>query len=56
MDFTVRADKTVKRKESEKIDKYFDVTIELEKLWNMKKTIIPIVFGTLEKTLWELKI
>ena len=28
-----------------KKDKYLDLAKEMEKLWNMKMTIIPIVFG-----------
>ena len=34
-------------KECEKRDKYLDLARELEKLWNMKETIIPIVIGAL---------
>ncbi len=37
----------VELKECEKKDKYFDLTRELKKLWNMKVTIIPIVIGAL---------
>ena len=48
------ADHRIKLKGSEKKDKYLDLARELEKLWNMKVTIIPIVigaFGTLTKLL-----
>ena len=34
-------------KESEKKDKYLDLARELEKLWNIKVTIVPIVIGAL---------
>ena len=54
VDFAVPADHRIKLKESEKWDKYLDVARELEKLWNMKVTIIPIVigaFGTVTKGL-----
>ena len=47
VDFAVPADHRVKLKESEKNDKYLDLTRELKKLWNMKVTIIPIVIGAL---------
>ena len=47
MDFAVLADHRVKLKESEKKDKYLDFAWELNKLWNIKVTIIPIVTGTL---------
>ena len=45
MDFAVSADHRIKLKESERKDKYLDLARELKKLWNMKVTIIPIVFG-----------
>ena len=54
MDFTIPADHRTKLKECEKKDKYLDLAKELEKLWNMKATIILIVigaFGTVTKEL-----
>ena len=54
LDFAVPADHKIKLKENEKKDKYFDYTWELQKLWNMKVTITPIVigaFGTVTKGL-----
>ena len=47
MDFAVPADYIIKLKESEKKDKYVDLSRELEKLWNMKVAVIPIVIGAL---------
>ena len=47
MDLAVPAEHRVKLKESEKKDKYGDLARELEKLWNMKVTFIPIVIGAL---------
>ena len=47
VDFAVPADHRVKLKESEKKDKYLDLARELNELWNMKVTIIPIVIGAL---------
>ena len=44
---TVPADHRVKLKENEKRDKYLDLARELEKLWNIKVTVIPIVIGVL---------
>ena len=41
-------------KESEKKDKYLDLTRELKKQWNTKVTIIPIVIGALGKVTKEL--
>ena len=47
VDFAVPVDYTVKLKECEKKDKYFDFAWELKKLWNMKGTIIPNVISAL---------
>ena len=47
VDFAVPADLRVKLKECKKRNKYLDFARELNKLWNMKVTIIPIVIGTL---------
>ena len=47
MDFDVPADRRMKIKEIEKIDKFLDLARELKKPWNMKVTVIPIVVGTL---------
>ena len=47
VDFAVPANHRVKLKESEKKDKYFALDREVKKLWNMKKTLIPIVIGAL---------
>ena len=47
-------DHRIKLKECEKRDKYLELARELEKLWKMKVTIIPIVsggFGTVTKGL-----
>ena len=45
VDFAVPADHRIKLKESEKRDKYLNLARELKKLWSMKGTIIPILFG-----------
>ena len=45
MDFAVSSDHRIKPKKSEKKDKYLDLVREMKKLWNMKVTIIPILFG-----------
>ena len=47
VDFAVPADHRIKLKESEKKDKYVDLARELQKLWNMKVTFIPVVIGAL---------
>ena len=45
VDFAVPGDHRVKMKENEKKDKYLDLARELEKQWNIKVTVIPIVIG-----------
>ena len=47
VDFAVPTDYRINLKESEKKDKYLDLTRELKKLWNMKVAIVPIVIGAL---------
>ena len=47
--FAISVDHTIKLEESEKRDEYPDLTRELKKLWNMKVTVIPIVFAALGK-------
>ena len=48
VDSTVPANHKVKIKEKEKRDKYLDIVRGLNKLWNLKVTVIPVVIGTLE--------
>ena len=48
VDFAVPADHRVKLKESEKKDKYLDLTRKLKKLWNVKVTFILIIIGALD--------
>ena len=47
VDFAVPADHRIKLKECEKKDKYLDLAREVNKLWNMKVTIVPIVISAL---------
>ena len=54
MDIAFSADHRVKIKESEKIEKYLNLTRILEKLWNMKEMVVLIVIdglGTVPKCL-----
>ena len=48
VDFAIPVDHRRNLKESEKKDKYLDLTRELKKLWNMKVTIVLIVIGALD--------
>ena len=47
MDFAVLENQKVKIKESEKRNNYLELARELNKLWNIKVTVIPIVVGEL---------
>jgi len=39
----VPADRRVKDKEIEKIDKYQDLSLEIQQLWNMRTAVIPVI-------------
>ena len=43
----IPADKNISVAEIEKLSKYKDLEIEVEKLWHMKNVTIPVVIGTL---------
>ena len=50
VDFAVPYDSRVNLKETEKITKYQDLARELQKLWNMRVKVIPIIIGALGTT------
>ena len=47
IDFAVPGDSTIEEKEKDKIEKYHDLERELQKIWNVKVKIIPLVVGSL---------
>ena len=57
IDIACVMDHHVVDKHGEKIEKYLDLAIELQLLWNTKVEIVPLVFGALgslhEKTYFE---
>ena len=56
VDLAVPANHRKKLKEKNKKDKYLDLDSELEKLWNMKVTVIQIVIGAIDTvTKWLIK-
>ena len=46
---TVPSDRNVSLKEYEKVSKYKDLEIEIQKMWHLKTTVIPEVIGALGK-------
>ena len=48
IDFTVSGDSRIEEKEKDKIEKYQDLGRELQKIWNVKVKIIPLVVGSLD--------
>ena len=47
IDFAVPEDSRLEEKERDKIEKYEDLGRELQKIWNVKVKIIPLVTGSL---------
>ena len=47
IDFAVPGDSGIEEKEKEKIEKYQDLRRELQKIWNVRVTIIPLAVGSL---------
>ena len=47
IDFAVPGDSRIEEKEKDKIEKYQDLGKELQKLWNVKVMIMPLVAGSL---------
>ena len=47
IDFAVPGDSRIEEKKKDKIEKYQDLGRELQKIWNAKEKIIPLVVGSL---------
>ena len=50
IDFAISGDRNIVIKEQEKIDKYQVLIIELQKVWNVKVVVTPVVIGALGET------
>ena len=53
IDVAISRDRNVIKKETEKILKYKDLTIEIQRMWNVKTKVIPVIIGatgTVSKT------
>jgi len=45
IDVAISGDRNAIKKEAEKILKYKDLTIEIQRTWNVKTKVIPVVIG-----------
>jgi len=45
IDVTISGDRNVIKKEAKKILKYKDLTIEIQRMWNVKTKVIPVLIG-----------
>jgi hypothetical protein len=48
IDVTIPSDSNVIQKEAEKVLKYKDLSIEFQRVWNMKYFVIPVITGATE--------
>ena len=47
IDFAYPADYNIKRKRTEKVTKYHDLVLEIQRLWNVKAEVVPVVIRAL---------
>ena len=45
IDVAISGDRNVNKKEAEKILKYKDLTIEIQRMWNVETKMIPVIIG-----------
>ena len=48
IDVAIPGDSRIEQKEVEKITKYHDLKNEVDRLWEKKTTVVPVVIGALE--------
>jgi hypothetical protein len=46
IDVAISGDRNMIKKEAEKILKYKDLTIEIQRMWNVKTKVIQVIIGT----------
>lgn len=55
IDIAVPSDTNIKSKELEKITKYQDLRLEVQRMWNVKAQVVPVVIGALGATSPEIE-
>ena len=45
--FAISGDRNVIKKEAEKILRYKDLTIEIQRMWNVNTKVIPVIIGAI---------
>jgi hypothetical protein len=45
LDVAISGDRNVIQKEAEKVLKYKDLTIEIQRMWSVKTRVIPVIIG-----------
>ena len=45
IDVAIPGDRNVIKKEAEKVLKYKELTMEIQRMWNVKKSVIPVIIG-----------
>ena len=50
IDVAIPGDNRINQKEVEKITKYQDLKVEVERLWENKATVVPVVIGAWSNT------
>jgi len=45
IDVAISGDRNVIKKEAEKILKYKDLTTEIQRMWNVKTKVLPVIIG-----------
>ena len=54
IDVAIPSDSNIKKKEHEKIEKYQGLKEELERMWGVKATVVPVVIGALGAVTYKL--